>query len=146
MISILNSTDKAALLERFNNLTPNNSAQWGTFTVDRMIPHLNDQMKVALGDVKAADVSNFFLRTIMKSLTLSWGLPIPKGKIKTDPTMLLSSPKTWDDDIQHFHTLIDRVIGEERSVRHPAFGPLTHKEWCILVTIHIDHHLKQFEC
>ncbi|MGL1937035.1 MAG: DUF1569 domain-containing protein [Fibrobacterales bacterium] len=146
MISILNSKDNTALLKRFCNLTPTSTAQWGTLTVDRMIPHLNDQMRVATGDVKAEDKSNIFLRTIMKSLTLSWGLPVPKGKIKTDRTMLLSEPTTLDEDMQKFHLLLERVIEKESTASHPAFGVLTHKEWCILVAIHIDHHLKQFGC
>ncbi len=146
MISILNPKDKALLLQRLGALTPNNTAQWGTLTIDKMIPHLNDQMRVALGDVETKDGSNFFFRTIMKSLVLFWGMPTPKGKVKTDPAMLLSNPTTWDADIQHCLSLIEQVIEKQSTPRHPVFGVLTHKEWCILVAIHINHHLKQFGC
>jgi hypothetical protein len=29
---------------------------------------------------------------------------------------------------------------------HPTFGPMTGRDWDVLVWRHLDHHLRQFGC
>ena len=70
--------------------------------------------------------------------------PIPKGKVRTVPEMLLAKPATWQDDLDAVGELMARDAAEGATPPHPSFGPLSHREWCILAAKHIDHHLRQF--
>lgn len=82
MKNILNAQNREELLTRINNLKETNTALWGKMTVNEMPCHLADQIRVAVNEIKVADFSNFFTRTIASKLVLL-GMPTPKGRVKT---------------------------------------------------------------
>ena len=132
------------ILNRLRKLTPEHKAKWGKLTPDKLVCHLSDQLRVALGDKETRDVSTFFLRNIMKNLFINLPMPVPKGKVKTVPEMLSTNPINLERDINTFEELLTRVSQETCSARHPAFGPLNHKEWCVMIKKHLEHHFEQF--
>lgn len=142
--TLLDAADRSRILERVRGVRPDAAAAWGSFDAPRMICHLCDQMRVALGEVPAKPVHNLVTRTLVKFLVVQTGFQPPKGKIQTAPEMLRSKPGPWEVNVAQCIALVERIgMGAARSV-HPAFGPLSPEEWGKLCWKHTDHHLVQF--
>lgn len=142
--TLLDVVDRSRIVERVRKVRPDSAAAWGTFDAPRMICHLSDQMRVALGEAPAKPIHNLVTRTLVKFLVVHTGFRPPKGKVQTAPEMLASKPGAWDADVADCVALIERIgSGAARAV-HPAFGPLTPEEWGKLCWKHTDHHLMQF--
>ena len=142
--TLLSPEDRALILERLRRLTPEARAAWGTLDAPRMLCHVADQLRVALGDVPTVPVHTLASRTLLKLLVVNTGIKPPRGKIMTAPEMLLSRPTTWEGDLSACVELAERVgLGTAAAV-HPTFGPLSPREWGRLCWKHLDHHLTQF--
>jgi len=109
-----------------------------------MVSHLCDSFRVALGEIPSVPRHSFLARTLGKFVVVHTALPAPKGKIKTTPEMLSSSPVEWERDLEALKKLAARVASGEARAVHPAFGPLSPEEWAKLGYKHMDHHLSQF--
>lgn len=142
--TLLDNEDRSLILERLQRVRPDAKAAWGNLDAPRMLCHVADQMRVALGDVPTEPVHTFASRTLVKFLVVNTGLPAPRGKIKTAPEMLTSRPTSWEADLAACVDLAERVgRGTARAV-HPTFGPLSPREWGRLSWKHLNHHLVQF--
>ena len=146
MPTLLNSTDREAILQRLRRLQPSSQPNWGTFTAPKMVCHLADSLRVSLGDLQAKHVDTFLSRTLIKWLVVYSPMPPPPGKIQTSPEMLTSAPTTWAEDLATVETLIGRMAATPVASTHPFFGPLDHGGWGRLTWKHLDHHLRQFSC
>ena len=51
MRSMLDAGDRAVLVSRIRSLRPDAAARWGKMNAPRMIAHLGDQVRHALGDL-----------------------------------------------------------------------------------------------
>ena len=142
--TLLNDGDRTRLIERLRRLRPEASAAWGTLDAPRMVCHLKDQLRIAVGDLASLPSHNLATRTLLKFLVVNTGFQAPRGKVQTAPEMLTSLPGTWETDLSACVDLIERVgAGSARAV-HPGFGPLSPEEWGRLCYKHTDHHLVQF--
>lgn len=142
--TLLNDADRSRLLQRLQRVRPDAQPAWGTLNAPRMLCHLADQLRVALGDVPAKPVHTFASRTLLKFLVINTGFQPPRGKIQTAPEMLASQPASWEADRSACVELVERVgTGSARAV-HPMFGPLSPQEWGRLCWKHLNHHLVQF--
>lgn len=144
MATILDPEHRDTLLARFRRLTPDRRPLWGTMNAPKMVCHLSDQLRVALGDLETTDQGSFLTRTLVKWLVLHTPLPTPKGKIRTAPEMLTAEPSSWAEDTRAFETLVARFVDAKEVAPHPAFGALSHRQWGALAARHVDHHLRQF--
>lgn len=150
MKSISESTTQKEIENRILSLNENSNRLWGKMTVNEMIWHCSDQVKMAVGEIPTKYVGNFLLRTFIKHLILL-GIPAPKGKVKTVPELKQgvkgTGPTTIEQDIKtllNFVQNFSSIIDKNPNVVHPAFGKLTTEQWARLCYIHLDHHLKQF--
>lgn len=151
MKNILNDQNREELVTRINNLKETNSALWGKMSVNEMLCHLADQIRVAVNEIKVADFSNFFTRTIASKLVLL-GMPAPKGKVKTFHEIDLekgngTKPTSFENDKTLLKKIVSDFLEKDSSFnyqRHGAFGPFTKEQWGRIIYIHFDHHLKQF--
>lgn len=146
MRSVLSEKDREALGRRIASLTPASSARWGRMTVDRMLAHLSQSARMALGElpVKARGKRAFQVFPL-KHLILHV-LPFPKGA-PTAPELLAAPPASVEDGKQALLELLARLGSGPREgsgPTHPLFGPLSWPEWGALVYKHSDHHLRQF--
>ncbi|MBI5433488.1 MAG: DUF1569 domain-containing protein [Planctomycetes bacterium] len=144
MPTILDPSDRDALLQRVRRIQPNSSALWGKFDAPRMVCHLADSLRVALGERPVKRVDNFATRTLVKWLVVYSPIAPPRGKIETAPEMLASAPSDWAREVADVETLLKRLATVPTTAAHPYFGPLTHSGWCRLAWKHVDHHLRQF--
>jgi hypothetical protein len=144
MATVKDTTDRAALVARLDRLTPKSSAQWGAMSAHQMVCHISDQMRVAMGDVECERRGKFVLRHIARWLVIHTPVRPPPGKVQTAPEMQRTEPKAWAEDMQTCRDLVARTATDDARGIHPTFGPLTDREWGILVFKHMDHHLRQF--
>ena len=70
MPTLLDSTDREALLERLRRLQPSSRARWGKLTAQRMVCHLADSLRVGLGELPTKRVDTFLGRTLLKWLVV----------------------------------------------------------------------------
>jgi hypothetical protein len=146
MPTLLDSTARAALVQRLRQLQPSSQPRWGKFTAPKMLCHLADALRVGLGEVPTKRVDSLPSRTLLKWLVVYSPVPPPRGKIETSPEMLTSGPTTWTEDLVKVERLIERAGATPSTARHPFFGPLTPGGWGRLTWKHLDHHLRQFGC
>ena len=134
------------ILARVDRLTPENPGKWGTMTPHQMVCHVMDSLEVALGERTAEDRSSWVSRHVGKWLVLGIGIPVPRGRIRTVPEMLVTRPGDWAADLSGLTSRLKRVAAGEAGRPHPTFGALAPDEWASLVALHLDHHLRQFGC
>jgi len=150
MKNILDSTTQKEIENRILSLNESSNRLWGKMSVNEMVCHCADQIRIAFGELPSKDVSNVLLKTALKHLILL-GIPAPKGKVETVPELKQgiggTKPTLFDKDKI---TLVDFIqtfqirIEKNPNQAHPAFGMLSTKQWARLCYLHLDHHLKQF--
>jgi hypothetical protein len=147
MPSLRDAATRNATIQRLQRLTPSTKPKWGKFDSGRMLCHLNDALRMGLGDLAPAPMNRKALQHFPLKHLIFYVLPFPKN-VPTAPELLSSSPTDFEADRRHLVELIDRLASSPKSAgpTHPAFGPLTNDEWNSLQCKHIDHHLKQFGC
>lgn len=139
---------RAALIERVKGLTGKEEPSWGKMNVNQMVSHLIQAGNMPF-EASAADRSNLLSRTVLKPLILHV-FPIPK-EVKTSPEMnQLENGRKPQDIESDKATLIDSInkIGtlplDHECLPHPFFGAMNAKQWSVLASKHINHHLTQF--
>lgn len=145
MKSVWQETTRRELKERLANLTPDRPARWGRFSAPRMVAHVTDSFRSAIGEL-AVKPKNLPLRyPPLKQVIIYW-LPFPKNA-PTAPELLARQPGEWSSDIASLQALVDRFAACDPGgpwPDHAAFGSLTGAQWGILMYRHADHHLRQF--
>ena len=144
MPSLCVASDRAEILRRLGRLTPETRPGWGGLTAPRLLCHLADQLRVAMGEISVVPTDTLLSRTLLKWLVVYTPLKAPPGKVKAPPEMLRSSPGGWASDLERCRGLIGRVGTAPVSAVHPTFGRLTPDGWGRLGWKHLDHHLRQF--
>ena len=146
MASLWEEPRRQELITRLDRLTPEASRRWGKFTCPAMLAHVNDALRIPLGEVTPAPKKLPFRFFPLKQLII-YVLPFPKGA-PTAP-MLLARCETavFAEEVQAFRKLLGRLAqrGDQSTwPAHPAFGSMSHRDWGVLGYRHIDHHFTQF--
>jgi hypothetical protein len=145
MKSIWQDEATRELSERVGALASDRKGEWGRFTAPKMICHLADSLRMAMGDLKVATKRLPIRYPPLKQLII-YVAPFPKGA-PTAPELLGREPREWAHDVADVQTLLARaaaVDSTDQWPEHPAFGPLSRRAWGVLIYRHMDHHLKQF--
>jgi hypothetical protein len=145
MKSIWQDEAKRELADRVARVAWDAPAQWGRFTAPKMICHLADSLRMAMGDLKVASKHLPIRYPPLKQLIV-YVAPFPKG-MPTAPELLVRAPQDWANDVADVQGLLDRAASSRTTdswPEHPAFGALSKRAWGVLIYRHMDHHLKQF--
>jgi len=146
MASLWNNDARAALQGRMRQLTPDAQPRWGKMNCPQMLAHLNDSVRMAIGDLPVRSVGGPLRYPPLREL-LIYVLPMPKG-VPTAPELIARVDRArWDEEAGAFPLLLERFAarGQEAVMpTHPAFGVLSRRAWGVLTHRHIDHHLRQF--
>jgi hypothetical protein len=150
MSTLANPGDTEALLRRLSRLTADTPRKWGLMSAHQVVCHLSDSFKVVMGERPATSASNLLMRTLVRFIALHTPLRWPQGA----PTMPEvnqqiggTKPLEFARDVGELRALIERFAATPRDFTfrpHPAFGPLTEREWLHWGFRHTDHHLRQF--
>lgn len=148
MKTLRSESERAGLIERVQSLTGNETPSWGKMNVNQMVSHLVQAGAMPF-ESTVPDRSSLMSRTVLKTLVL-YVMPIPK-EVKTSPEMNQQEngrkPGDFEADKALLIEAIDRIGTMSRDhacLAHPFFGPMNAKQWSILASKHIDHHLTQF--
>ena len=145
MKSIWQEESRRELSARVGALAWDRPAAWGKFTAPKMVCHLADSLKMAMGDLKVARKNLPIRYPPLKQLVIYWA-PFPKSA-PTAPELLAREPSEWNRDIGDVQELLERAASARTTdtwPEHPAFGKLSTRAWGVLIYRHMDHHLKQF--
>lgn len=145
MKSVWQSEAQAELLQRMKKLSPETPAQWGQMNSSRMLAHLTDALKMAMGELEVPSKNMIFRYTPFRQLIIYW-LPFPKGA-PTAPQLIERVPGEWESEVEQLNSAMSRLVAQSQRTEwpeHPAFGKLSTKDWGVLIYKHMDHHFKQF--
>ncbi len=151
MKNLLDEAHRANLLARIDRLSTTSERRWGRMSVEQMICHVSDPLRIALGEMQVADASTFMTRTALRRLVLL-GAPAPKGKVDTFPEIDQvegggTAPTSLDEGGATLRGRIARLVREgpeNRLAPSPIFGRLSGRQYGRLMYVHMHHHLKQF--
>lgn len=146
MRSIFDPEAVESLSRRLRTLSPDRPGRWGRMSAPQMVCHVGDQLRCAVGDMPAAPRRTPFRNRALRMLFVHL-LPWPRGVLPTAPEMQSTTPDEWRADVDRVEALLRRARDRGPAARwpdHPAFGPLSGREWGWIVYKHTDHHLRQF--
>ena len=145
MKSIWQEDARRELDQRIGQVAWDRPAEWGRFTAPKMICHLGDSLRMAMGDLPCASKRLPIRYPPLKQLII-YVAPFPKSA-PTAPELLAREPGDWANDIADVQQLLARAASARTTdawPEHPAFGRLSKRAWGVLIYRHMDHHLKQF--
>jgi hypothetical protein len=145
MKSIWQDQHREEINDRVGRVSWDRPGAWGKFTAPKMICHLADSLKMAMGDLPVAPKRLPIRYPPLKQLII-YAAPFPKGA-PTAPELLAREPREWANDVADVQALLARAASArttETWPEHPAFGRLSKRAWGVLIYRHMDHHLKQF--
>lgn len=146
MTSIWREEARNELLNRLDRLTADAPARWGKFNCPAMMAHVNDALRMPLGEVTPATRKVPIRFFPLKQLIIYY-LPFPKG-VPTAPVLLARcDAAVFQDEVQAFRQILDRLARRSQETswpRHPAFGGMSRRAWGVLGYRHVDHHFTQF--
>ncbi len=145
MKDIFDESIVKGLKERIELLGVGSTPKWGKFNVNKMLCHLQDNLRYATGIFKEEKElikgPPVFLRSIIR-LYIPW----PKNS-PTAPSMLQTKPDEIEKDKLLLFELLEQVREKKEQQEwpfHPFFGKLDGIGWARLIYRHMDYHLKQF--
>lgn len=145
MKTLFNERRRREIQDRLGRLTPVTAPRWGKFDATRMVAHVADSLKMALGTLPAKSKRLPIRHPPLKQLIIYWA-PWPKGS-PTAPELIARSPGDWTAEVSELSDLVDRVSAANRGKKwpeHPAFGRMSPRAWGVLTYRHVDHHFRQF--
>jgi hypothetical protein len=146
MASIWQEAARHGLLTRLDRLTAEAPARWGKFNCSAMLAHVNDALRMPLGEV-TPEPKKLPMRFFPLKQFIIYVMPFPKG-VPTAPALLARcDTAVFRDEVQGFRQILDRLAkraGETSWPPHPAFGPMSTRSWGVLGYRHTDHHFTQF--
>ena len=144
MKTLWNEAHRAEVLQRLGRITPKVTPTWGKMDAARMVAHLGDWFRMALGELPIAE-RNLPVRYFPLKQLLIFVLPFPKN-LPTAPE-LQRQAVSLDEELALLRSGVERFVARDVNERwsvHPAFGPLSGSTWGALAHKHMDHHLRQF--
>jgi hypothetical protein len=143
--TLWNERDRRALDARLARLTPDARGQWGAFDAPRMLCHITDAVRTAIGEVTCVPKQSPLRHAPINSLVMFY-LPWPKSA-PTAPELLARKPDTWEKEVARFRAAVDTLTKRPKDGAwpvHAAFGRLSGAQWGRLLYRHTDHHFTQF--
>jgi Protein of unknown function (DUF1569) len=134
------------ICRRVERLNADAKPRWGKFNAAQMLAHLNDAMRMAIGELPTKPKNTPFRRWPIKQLIV-YVAPWPQGAPTAPELLARCDGAQFADEKATFRALAGRVASKPASdcwPEHPAFGHLTHRAWGVLEYRHTDHHLRQF--
>ena len=146
MGSILNESDRAAIVSRLHSLSASSTARWGKMSVVGMLRHLGLSAQMGLGQIPVASANKRPFQVFPLKHLILYVFPFPKGA-PTVPELKPGEVASFEEERASVLDLLDRIGAGPREgagPAHPLFGPLSWQEWGVVAYKHTDHHLKQF--
>jgi hypothetical protein len=137
---------RASLTRRVQSLRPSSPRMWGKMSIDQMLWHVTESMRMAVGDAVFEPMKVPPLpKPVLRWMVLN--VPWPKGRSPTYREMVATKQYDFAAEQARCLQLIERMVAlsiDGSWPVNPTLGPMTGKQWSQLEAKHLDHHLKQF--
>ena len=137
---------RTSSIARAARLTETTVPAWGSLSASGMMAHVNDSIRMALGELPVKPKRMLFRHPPLKQLIV-YALPFPKG-VPTAPELLARcATAVLADERRSYGELLGRLAALTPGFAladHPAFGRLTRRAFGVLIARHTDHHFRQF--
>lgn len=146
MQSFLSNKGFVDFIRRLNNLQADNVALWGSMNPAQMMLHLSLAIGCGLKKDTLPDVSTFISRTIMK-YGIVYILPWFPKNAKTAKSLRVNESQDFQEAKEKLFQILHQAFNTNSNNDwhpHPLLGKMSRKQWGILITKHLDHHLRQF--
>ena len=146
MGSILSERDRTEIVTRVQSLSASSTGRWGSMDVACMLQHLRLSACMALGELPVPSVNKRVFQVFPLKHLILYVFPFPKGA-PTAPLLKPVQGTSFEEERAAVLELMERIgtgPTEGPGPAHPLFGPLTRREWGVVIYKHSDHHLKQF--
>ena len=143
---VWDATVRSSFVDRVKTLTVEAKPRWGKMNASAMMAHINDSLRMALGDLPVKS-KNLPLRYKPVRRLFIYYLPMPKGAPTAPELIARCHGASLDDEREVFGDLLNRcgaLAPGSKMGEHPAFGDLSYDEYGALIAKHTDHHLRQF--
>ncbi|MGB0934150.1 MAG: DUF1569 domain-containing protein [Lishizhenia sp.] len=142
--------DLGVILSKLDTLTANKQPNWGTMTAQRMVEHLTDTLRIAVGEniqslalpeEKLPGMLRFLEsdKEMMKNVEVAFA----KKDTPLRNEALDLAIDEYTDAYLNFIEFYEKF--PEKTNLHPYYGPLNYQQWNRLNSKHITHHFKQFD-
>jgi len=146
MRSLFDSATRQEVTSRVARLRSDTRPLWGRFTGPQMLAHINDALRMAMGDLPTKPKRGALRYPPLKQIVVYW-LPWPKGAPTAPELLARIDQAQWSTEVAVFPQQLERFGARARErvwPEHPAFGRLSPRAWGVLQYRHLDHHLRQF--
>ena len=144
--SVWNEAERRAIVERLDRLSEASPPRWGQMDASRMVSHVADGLRMALGELDVAPKRMPLLALpLVKQFVIYWA-PFPRNA-PTAPELIGRAPGAWEREVRDVTRALERFASREPAGAwppHPLFGALSGTDWGVLIYRHVDHHLRQF--
>ena len=142
-----NAGDALSIQSRIARLRPDRRRVWGQMTAPRVVCHLADSLKLALGELHARPMNVPVRFPVLKQVVVYWA-PFPRNA-PTAPEVVARAPGDWRADVAELQRLVEELCARGADPDavwpvHPAFHRLSRRAWGVHTYRHMDHHLRQF--
>jgi Protein of unknown function (DUF1569) len=150
MKTVAHHGDKAEILRRLRDVSPDRAARWGRMSAHQMICHLSDSLRMATGQKPVAKAGGLLHCTFLKWIVLYLPLRWPAGILTTpeiDQEIGGTRPVDFAADVAELEALVESITTQTGSIDrrvHPVFGMMSEAAWLRWAYLHMDHHLRQF--
>jgi hypothetical protein len=144
--SLWNDNDCLQVIERLARIDAASVPRWGVMTADRMLIHLAENLRVAIGELTVSRRRGTLLRLWPFKQVAVYCLRMPKG-LQTPLDLVSGAPMSIPVARQEVRRLLWMFTARRDFAdwpEHPIFGPLSRNAWGAHLYSHFDHHLKQF--
>ena len=143
--SMFDTAIRERFQRRIDRLSADSQRQWGKLSVDQMVCHLSDQLRLGLGELSGRPVAGLFRFVPFNRFAIDY-MPWPHGT-KGPRESFTTLPVALKSDIARLHALLELFGSRGDQLDwpdHPLFGRLSGPLWARLTSKHFDHHLRQF--
>ena len=137
---------RTSFANRVQKLTAESRGSWGRMNASAMLAHLNDSYRMCIGELKVKPKNVPLRYTPIKQLII-YVVPFPKGAPTAPELIARCGSAVLADEMQAFTQMFAKlgsVKPGDALQPHPAFGPLTYKDYGALMAKHTEHHFRQF--
>ena len=147
MPSLFDPVRQQEVIARSGKLAPETPGRWGKFTATKMLAHVNDALRMTLAELAVAPKRKSFLSSSVGRFLAIYVLPWPHGAPTAPELLARCDAAEMETERRAFAELVARVGARKDATQwppHPAFGPMTRRDWGHLGYKHIHHHFTQF--
>lgn len=147
MPDLYSKSDNQKMIGRIRKIDANSKPLWGKMDAAGMLFHLQEPIRVSMGQLK---LKRGLLGILFGKMALKEVLsdkPFKKG-VPTSPDFKPKGSYNLEEEKEKLVKLVSSLADKGPDAiskdPHPFFGPLTPEEWNIITWKHLDHHLTQF--